>query len=142
MSPYCSIPHHPSSLLISVYWSSEQSASHPGGARGCQANGAAHSSTACIEKNRGIMRNSDLGRHHHPAPMCAHPPQCTWEPDNESWPLAINPGNPPKNMFCLQQRPFSHVQPRPVAFGSLGFNACGAASRDTGITTGAEPNAE
>ena len=46
--------------------------------------GVAHLRVLCVGGSRGIMRTSKVGSGHGPVPMCAGPPDRTWEPDHHT----------------------------------------------------------
>ena len=58
------------------------------------------------------MRKSGSSGGHDPAPMCADPPQRTWEPDNHTRRPTEKPAIPPKTGPRPAKVPLSHVQHR------------------------------
>ena len=72
----------------------------------------AHSRALHVDENPGIMRKSGSSGGHDPAPMCADPPQRTWEPDNRTRRPTEKPAIPPKTGPRPAKAPLSHVQHR------------------------------
>ena len=58
------------------------------------------------------MRKSGSSGGHDPVPMCADPPQRTWEPDNHTRRPTEKPAIPPKTGPRPAKVPLSHVQHR------------------------------
>jgi len=74
--------------------------------------GVAHSRMLRVGGNRVIMRNGNVGSGHNPAPMCADPPHCAWEPDPRIRRSPENPVIPTKTSPGPAEVPVSHVQHR------------------------------
>ena len=74
--------------------------------------GVAHSRALGVGGNRGIMRNSTISSERGPAPMCADPPDRTWEPDRHTQLSPENPVISTKNSPRPIEVPASHVQHR------------------------------
>ena len=74
--------------------------------------GVAHSRAPRVGGNRGIMRNSNVGSGHGPAPMCVDPPHRTWEPGHRIRRSPEKPVIPTKNNPCPAEVPVSHVRHR------------------------------
>ena len=72
--------------------------------------GVAHSRAPRVGGNRGIMRNSNVSNGHGPAPMCADPPHCTWEPGHRARRSPEDPVIPTKTSPRPARAPVSHVQ--------------------------------
>ena len=72
--------------------------------------GVAHSRAPRVGENRGIMRNSTISSDHGPAPMCADPPDRTWEPDHHTPRSPEKLVIPTKTSLGLTKAPVSHVQ--------------------------------
>ena len=72
----------------------------------------AHSRTVRVGENPGIMRKSGFSGSQDPAPMCADPPQRTWEPGNRARQSTGKRMIPPKALPRPAKAPPSHVQHR------------------------------
>ena len=72
----------------------------------------AHSRALRVCANPGIMRKSGFSGGQDPAPMCADPPQRTWEPDNHARRSTGRPAILPKTCPRSARAPLSHVQHR------------------------------
>ena len=72
----------------------------------------AHSRTVRVSENPGIMRKSGFSGSQDPAPMCAVPPQRTWEPGNRARQSTGKRMIPPKTLPRPAKAPPSHVQHR------------------------------
>ena len=72
----------------------------------------AHSRALRVCANPGIMRKSGFSGGQDPAPMCADPPQRTWEPDNHARRSTGRPAILPKTCSRSARAPLSHVQHR------------------------------
>ena len=70
----------------------------------------AHSRTVRVSENPGIMRKSGFSGSRNPAPMCAVPPQRTWEPGNRARQSTGKRMIPPKTLPRPAKAPPSHVQ--------------------------------
>ena len=84
--------------------------------------GVAHSRAPRTGGNRGIMRNSTVSSGRSPVPMCAGPPDRTWEPDHHTRRSPEKPTIPTKTSPHPAEVPVSCVQYRgqPHPLGTSG----------------------
>ena len=84
--------------------------------------GIAHLRVLCVGGSRGIMRNSTVSSGRSPVPMCAGPPDRTWEPDHHTRRSPEKPTIPTKTSPHPAEVPVSCVQYRgqPHPLGTSG----------------------
>ena len=84
--------------------------------------GVAHLRVLCVGGSRGIMWNSTVSSGRSPVPMCAGPPDRTWEPDHHTRRSPEKPTIPTKTSPHPAEVPVSCVQYRgqPHPLGTSG----------------------